>query len=67
MSAHQLQYCPAPFDAVAERYDERFTLSKIGQAQRAPVWKELEKTFHRGDHLLELEQEFQDQEDQGKV
>src|SRR5580704_15872514 len=54
MSAHQLQYCHAPFDAVAERYDESFTISKIGQAQRASVWKELEKTFHPGDRALEL-------------
>jgi SAM-dependent methyltransferase len=54
MSAHQLQYCSAPFDAIAERYDDTFTISKIGQAQRASVWKELEKTFHPGDHVLEL-------------
>jgi SAM-dependent methyltransferase len=54
MSAHQLQYCPAPFDALAERYDESFTISKIGQAQRASVWKELEKTFRPGDSVLEL-------------
>jgi SAM-dependent methyltransferase len=54
MSAHQLQYYPAPFDALAERYDDTFTMSKIGQAQRASVWKELEKTFHHGDRILEL-------------
>jgi cyclopropane fatty-acyl-phospholipid synthase-like methyltransferase len=54
MSAHPLQYCAAPFDAVAERYDETFTTSKIGLAQRASVWKELEKTFHPGDRVLEL-------------
>jgi SAM-dependent methyltransferase len=54
MSAHQLQYCPAPFDALAERYDDTFTISKIGQAQRASVWKELERTFHPGDRVLEL-------------
>jgi SAM-dependent methyltransferase len=53
MSANQLQFS-APFDAVAQRYDETFTLSRIGQAQRASVWKELEKTFHPGDRVLEL-------------
>ncbi len=54
MLVNQLQPYPAPFDAVAERYDETFTLSKVGQAQRASIWKELEKTFHPGDRVLEL-------------
>src|SRR5215472_13401162 len=54
MPVHQLEYCPAPFDTVADCYDEIFTISKIGQAQRASVWKELEKTFHSGDRILEL-------------
>jgi SAM-dependent methyltransferase len=44
----------APFDAIADRYDETFTYSKIGQAQRASVWKELETAFHPGDCVLEL-------------
>jgi len=44
----------APFDAVAIRYDETFSLSKIGQAQRASVWRELGKTFSPGDRILEL-------------
>ncbi len=54
MSHAQTQLSPAPFDAVAARYDETFTLSKIGQAQRASVWKEFAKTFHSGDHVLEI-------------
>jgi SAM-dependent methyltransferase len=53
MSVNQLHFS-APFDAVAQRYDETFTLSKVGQAQRMAVWKELEKTFHPGDRVLEL-------------
>jgi ubiquinone/menaquinone biosynthesis C-methylase UbiE len=44
----------APFDALAGRYDETFTTSKIGCAQRASVWKELEKAFHPGDRVLEI-------------
>jgi ubiquinone/menaquinone biosynthesis C-methylase UbiE len=44
----------APFDAIAERYDETFTTSKIGRAQRASVWKELEKAFYPGDRVLEI-------------
>jgi SAM-dependent methyltransferase len=54
MLVNQLQFYPAPFDAVAERYDETFTISKIGQAQRASIWKELEKTFHSGERVLEV-------------
>jgi ubiquinone/menaquinone biosynthesis C-methylase UbiE len=44
----------APFDALAERYDQTFTFSKIGQAQRKAVWKKAEKVFHSGDRILEI-------------
>ena len=54
MSATQPQIYPTPFDAVAARYDEAFTASKIGQAQRASVWRELERTFRLGDRVLEI-------------
>jgi len=45
---------PASFDAVAIRYDETFTSSRIGKAQRNAVWSELTKTFHPGDRILEI-------------
>jgi 2-polyprenyl-3-methyl-5-hydroxy-6-metoxy-1,4-benzoquinol methylase len=48
------QTYPAPFDAVAEEYDRKFTESQIGRAQRASVWKELAKTFRSGDWILEI-------------
>jgi ubiquinone/menaquinone biosynthesis C-methylase UbiE len=54
MSAAQQPVYPAPFDAVAVRYDETFTWSKIGRAQRASVWSDLAKTFRRGDRILEI-------------
>ena len=54
MSAAPQPIFTAPFDAVAERYDETFTSSIIGRAQRAVVWKELEKTFRAGDRVLEI-------------
>lgn len=54
MSAIQQQAYPAPFDAVAARYDETFTWSKIGQAQRRSVWEELAKTFRPGNLTLEI-------------
>lgn len=44
----------APFDAVADRYDETFTSSTIGQAQRVAVWSELAKTFRPGERVLEI-------------
>jgi ubiquinone/menaquinone biosynthesis C-methylase UbiE len=54
MSAAQQQVSSAAFDAVAAGYDEAFTSSKIGQAQRASVWRELAKAFHPGDRTLEI-------------
>ena len=54
MSATQSQFLSSPFDAVAARYDETFTSSIIGRAQRAAIWRELTKTFHAGDRILEI-------------
>jgi ubiquinone/menaquinone biosynthesis C-methylase UbiE len=54
MAATRQQIYAAPFDAVAERYDDTFTSSSIGQAQRRAVWKELARTFHAGDRTLEI-------------
>jgi ubiquinone/menaquinone biosynthesis C-methylase UbiE len=54
MSATQQNAYPAPFDAVALRYDETFTSSRIGKAQRNAVWSELTTTFRPGDRVLEI-------------
>ncbi len=54
MSVAQSQPAAAPFDAIARRYDEIFTDSSIGQAQRSSVWTELRKTFREGDRVLDL-------------
>jgi SAM-dependent methyltransferase len=54
MSAAQQHVYRAPFDAIADRYDQSFTYSWIGQAQRAPVWNELAKVFRPGQHVLEI-------------
>jgi ubiquinone/menaquinone biosynthesis C-methylase UbiE len=53
MSALQ-QIHSTPFDSVASRYDDIFTSSSIGKAQRESVWSELAKTFHAGDRVLEI-------------
>jgi len=44
----------APFDSVAARYDQTFTTSTIGRAQRGAVWRELAKAFRPGDHILDI-------------
>ncbi len=54
MSAMPQPGLATPFDAVANRYDETFTSSVIGRVQRAPVWREIEKTFRSGDRILEI-------------
>ena len=42
------------FDAVAEVYDDRFTNSLVGRAQRESVWREMDRLFHRGQKVLEI-------------
>ena len=42
------------FDQMASEYDEVFTNSMIGRAQREPVWNKLTQIFQSGDHILEL-------------
>src|SRR5579859_3492150 len=42
------------FDAIAPRYDDIFTSSVIGRAQRAAVWADLVEAFHPGDRVLEI-------------
>jgi ubiquinone/menaquinone biosynthesis C-methylase UbiE len=45
---------PEAFDAVAEEYDLRFTHSRIGSAQRQQVWREMDRVFHPGERILEI-------------
>jgi SAM-dependent methyltransferase len=42
------------FDEMAEEYDNLFTWSKIGMAQRSAVWKKVNSVFAPGTHILEL-------------
>jgi SAM-dependent methyltransferase len=44
----------AAFDGIAEKYDEVFTNSLIGRAQRDVVWHELGRLFPLGTRVLEL-------------
>ncbi len=54
MSAAAVHPPSAPFDEIAPLYDEVFTNSLIGQAQRESVWKEIDHIWNPGDHVLEL-------------
>lgn len=54
MSAAAVHTKPAPFDEIAAIYDEVFTHSLIGKAQRQSVWKEIDSIWNPGDHVLEL-------------
>jgi ubiquinone/menaquinone biosynthesis C-methylase UbiE len=42
------------FSLIAERYDETFTHTTIGKAQRRVVWDALTQAFSSGNHILEL-------------
>jgi SAM-dependent methyltransferase len=44
----------AAFDTLAAEYDERFTFSAIGRAQREVVWSRAAAIFRFGDRILEL-------------
>jgi ubiquinone/menaquinone biosynthesis C-methylase UbiE len=45
---------PPPFDTVAETYDEVFSASAIGRAQRDAVWSEMDRVFAGGQRILEI-------------
>jgi ubiquinone/menaquinone biosynthesis C-methylase UbiE len=49
-----VQMHAAPFDVLADTYDEIFTRSLIGQAQRRQVWRVLEQAFSCGQRVLEI-------------
>ena len=42
------------FDSLAAKYDDLFTRSVIGRAQRGAVWEALVDRFEPGAHILEL-------------
>jgi len=44
----------AAFDSLADSYDEAFTRSVVGRAQRRQVWSRLAAAFQAGDRVLEL-------------
>lgn len=56
-TSEQLKIPPAsetPFDSVADHYDQSFSYSAIGRAQREAVWKEMNRAFQRGQRIFEI-------------
>ncbi len=43
-----------PFDLLAAEYDRQFTHTELGRLYRGAVWRWLDRAFHRGDRVLEL-------------
>ena len=50
----RLHSSAAAFDSIAESYDDTFTRTPIGRAQRNVVWRALLDSFRPGDRILEL-------------
>jgi SAM-dependent methyltransferase len=44
----------APFDALADSYDQTFTFSRIGRVQREAVTREMDRVFRPGQYVLEI-------------
>jgi ubiquinone/menaquinone biosynthesis C-methylase UbiE len=44
----------APFDVVAATYDDKFSSSAIGRAQRRSIWRKMDRTFEKGQRILEI-------------
>lgn len=54
MAASLSRLAPAPFDAAAARYDETFTHTNTGKAQRDAVWHRFQRTFLLGQRVLDI-------------
>ena len=56
MSNLPFPFLPAglAFDRIARSYDDTFTFSPVGRAQRNVVWQKAMRTFKHGSHILEL-------------
>jgi ubiquinone/menaquinone biosynthesis C-methylase UbiE len=54
MSALSTRASQTYWNTVAETYDQVFPYTLIGRVQRDVVWRELERVFHPGQRILEL-------------
>lgn len=54
VAAHARNQTVLAFDSLAARYDDLFTRSLIGRAQRGAVWDVILDVFEPGAHILEI-------------
>ena len=54
LAENPMESACSAFDDIAEHYDEMFTRSVIGRAQRQIVWEVLADAFSPGDRVLEI-------------
>ena len=54
-NSRQLTPSAVAHNAIAETLDQVFTYSVTGRAQRDIVWRELDRCFHPGQRVLELD------------
>ena len=45
---------PSPFDLIADTYDDAFTETLVGRAQRRQVWQETDRHFQASHRIVEL-------------
>ncbi len=45
----------AALDVIADTFDEAFTYSVVGRAQRDSVWREMDRCFQPGQRVIEIE------------
>jgi ubiquinone/menaquinone biosynthesis C-methylase UbiE len=53
-TALETSFRDAPFDALADTYDQTFTFSRIGRAQREAVTREMDRVLRPGQRVLEI-------------
>ncbi len=54
VSPAQAQTEFAAFDLLAETYDQAFTCTVVGRAQREAVWRDMDQCFRAGQRVLEI-------------
>jgi SAM-dependent methyltransferase len=54
MDSNTLQSAQAYWNVAADTYEQKFTGTIVGQTRRHAVWRDLERIFHPGDQVLEL-------------
>jgi 2-polyprenyl-3-methyl-5-hydroxy-6-metoxy-1,4-benzoquinol methylase len=54
VNSDSLRSTQAYWDAAAETYEQKFSGTTVGKTRRQAVWRDLERLFHAGQRVLEL-------------